>query len=296
MPRAKRAKSKPSGGDAEQLEFENPSKRRLSSRAAAASREVADTVVPPRRLSDRLWNALAGASLLPFVCIVTDALFDTVTSAASRQTQVPFWLSHEFLMFAIGAGIWMVWLCISLLLWKQPRPVSAYVLGHELMHMLMARIFRGKIKDYMISSEGGYIVTNKYNFLIALAPYLWPFYSVPVLAAWGVSTYWDAASHYQEFFLGALGFTWMFHLTFTLWILPRGQSDFHGPGRTFSFALIYLANAALLTGALVIFAPEVTWRGYARTLWTSTLDFYDWAGDSLGRLTHLLAQLLTGGA
>jgi hypothetical protein len=273
------------------MDLLNRASRKLASRAAAA-REMAGTVAPPRKLGDRLWNMLAGISLLPFVWIVTDALFDSVTSATTRQAQVPFWLSHEFLMFGIGAGAWLVWLCISLLIWKQPTPVSAYVLSHELMHMLMARLFRGQIKEYMISAEGGYIVTNKYNFLIALAPYLWPFYSVPVLAVWGISNYWQETWQYREWFLIALGLTWMFHLTFTLWILPRGQSDFHGPGRTFSFALIYLANATLLSGALVVFAPGLTWRDYGRTLWASTVGFYECGGAAFAHLASFVSQLL----
>jgi hypothetical protein len=292
VPRAKRAKSKPSRGEARQLDLLDRATRKLTRPAVAIDRGLDDCVAPPKKLRHRLWNALVGVSLLPFVWILTDALFDTFAGTRSRHPHLPFWMSYEFQMFAIGAGAWLVWLCISLLIWKRPRPVHAYVVGHELMHMLMARLSRGRIKDYLFSSEGGYIVTNKYNFLIALAPYLWPFYSVPVLAAWSVSLYWEQAWHYREWFLAALGFTWMFHLTFTLWILPRGQSDFHGPGRIFSLALIYLANTALLTGALIILAPEVTWRGYSRELWASTVAFYQWAGHALAQLTAFTAHLL----
>ena len=294
MPKPRRAKSKTARKDSAQLELSDQSRLDVSARATARDEEPADepaeNTMPRRRLRDRVWNALAGLSLAPFAWIFTDALFNVFTHASTRLRHVPFWMSHAFLMFSLGALLWLGWWGVSFLIWKRPTPVRAYVLGHELMHMLMARVFRGKITDYHISAEGGYIVTNKYNFLIALAPYLWPFYSVPVLAAWSISLYWQEAPYTREIFLAALGFTWMFHLTFTLWVLPRGQSDFHGPGRVFSLVIIYLANALLLGGALVVLAPEVSWHAYGRELWASTVAFYQWAGDALGRCMGLFRR------
>jgi hypothetical protein len=297
VPKARRPKSKPARGDGGQLEFSDRPRLSVSARAASDAAEAdldGESAMPHRRFRDRLWNGLAGLSLVPFAWIFTAALFHTFMNANPGSHRVPFWMSHEFLMFALGAGLWLAWLCVSFAIWKRPRPVRAYVLGHELMHMLMARAFRGKVRELHVGAEGGYIVTNKYNFLIALAPYLWPFYSVPVLAAWGISLFWKDTPYLQEFFLAALGLTWMFHLTFTLWVLPRGQSDLHGPGRIFSITVIYLANAILLGGALVILAPEVSWHAYGRELWASTLAFYQWAGDAFAQCAGFLSQLSRG--
>ena len=241
---------------------------------------------------DHAWNTLAGLSLLPLVWIFTNALFKSFARTASHSVRATFWMSHDFVMFGLGAGAWLVCLCFCFAVWKEPRPLRAYVLGHELMHMLLARLFRGQIKDYHISREGGYIVTTKHNFLIALAPYLWPFYSVPVLAAWSVSLYWREAIYYREWFLIALGFTWMFHLTFTLWVLPRGQSDLHGPGPVFSLLLIYLVNTFLLGCALVVLAPNVGLRTYGAEIWTSTKEFYVWSADTFGHLLDFLGRTL----
>ena len=294
VPKARHAKSKPARRDDGQLELADQSRLEVSANSKAeaeADLGADENGAPRRRFRDRLWNALAGLSLAPFAWIFTDALFNTFSHATARTRHVPFWMSHEFLMFSLGAALWLGWWSVSFLLWKRPTPVRAYVLGHELMHVLMARLSRGKIKDYHISPDGGYIVTTKYNFLIALAPYLWPFYSVPVLAAWGVSSVWKGAPFMREFFLAALGLTWMFHLTFTLWVLPRGQSDFHGPGRVFSFVIIYLANALLLGGALVVLAPEVSWHAYGRELWASTVAFYQWAGDAVGHCVSAIGLI-----
>lgn len=268
------------------------SRRKMAARTAAASAEmIEEEGRPHRRWSDRLWNALAGLSLVPFVCVFSIALYHTFLTAMHRSQKLPFWKAPEFQMFGLGAGLWLVWTCVSLAIWKHPSPVRAYVLGHELMHLLMARVFRGRVKKMHVSAEGGYIVTDKYNFLIALAPYLWPFYSVPVLAAWGITYLCKGPAYLQWFFLAAFGFTWMFHLTFTLWVLPRGQSDLLGPGRIFSIMLIYLANTMLLSGALIVFAQGVGWHSFANELWAGTKTFYDWGGEVFGKGLDLIGRL-----
>jgi hypothetical protein len=299
VPKAKRRKSKPARSDGDQLELTDQSWRKVSARSAAAEQDYEsyeDSAMPRRKFSHRLWNSLVGLFILPFAWIFTDALFNTFSKARVGSGRVPFWMSHDFLMFGLGAACWLAWLCVSFALWKRPRPIRAYVLGHEMMHMLMARLSKGRIRDYHISRDGGFIVTNKYNFLIALAPYLWPFYSIPVLAAWSVSLYWDEALRFRELFLASLGLTWMFHLTFTLWVLPRGQSDLLGPGRLFSLIIIYLANAFLLGTTLVMLAPEITWREYGGHLWSSTKAFYQAASAVLGQVLGYLGELSTSRA
>ena len=53
-----------------------------------------------------------------------------------------------------------------------------YVLGHELTHVLFVVIFRGQVTDFHVSTQGGYITTNKTNLVIALSPYFVPFWAV----------------------------------------------------------------------------------------------------------------------
>ncbi len=224
------------------------------------------------------WNAIVGMWFIPFAWIFTHAFFQTL-SHAMAQKSLPFWMSHEFVMFGLGAALWFLWLGFCLLTWQRPRPVYAYVLGHELTHAALAKMFMGRVARFKATSDGGYIETDRYNFLIALGPYLWPFYSVPVLALWALSLFFPWMVHHREWFLVGLGFTWMFHLTFTVWMLPKGQTDFKGPGLVFSFTIIYLVNIVLLTGALVALAPSLSWRGYFGQLMKSGIHFYDSAID-----------------
>jgi hypothetical protein len=244
-----------------------------------------------RRWWDRYWNVAVGVWLVPFAWIFTDAFFQTLSRAMAGRHGLPFWMKHEFLMFGLGAALWFVWLVVCILKWRRPRPVYLYVLGHELTHAVVAMLFFGKVNRFRATSEGGYIETNRYNFLIALAPYLWPFYSIPILAAWSLSLFLPGLLHYRELFLAGLGFTWMFHLTFTLWMLPKGQTDFRGPGVVFSFALIYAVNVILLTGALVSLAPAVGWRQYFVQLFNSGVAFYNALLDLVGDFGLAVARM-----
>ena len=275
------------------MEFDPRPKRKRATRAEAEEKPPA-AGESSRQLRPYFWNRLVGLSLLPFVCIFCKALYDTLTHAhgPKHRIGVTFWDSHNFGMFSAGAGVWLVIFCGSLKIWKVPLLLRAYVFGHELMHALMAKLSRGRIKEYRISSDGGYIVTDKYNFIIALGPYLWPFYSVPVLALWSLSFWWRDAMNYRDWFLGALGFSWMFHFTFTVWILPHGQTDFHGPGRIFSYLFIILANTITLSGALIILAPDITWHEYGVSLRESAVAFYKGAGLVLAWLIHWLGGIV----
>ena len=75
----------------------------------------------------------------------------------------------------------------------------------------------------------------------------------------------------------------MFHLTFTLWVLPRGQSDFHGPGRIFSLVVIYMMNVLLLALFLVLGAPEVSFASFGNELMQNAGAFLNTAGSLMER-------------
>ncbi|MCX7869536.1 MAG: hypothetical protein N2322_06240, partial [Terrimicrobiaceae bacterium] len=57
--------------------------------------------------------------------------------------------------------------------------------------------------------------------------------------------------------------TWAFHLTFTCWMIPKGQPDLRYGGTLFSLIVIYLMNLLLLSGLLVLASPQVSLRGFA---------------------------------
>ena len=85
-----------------------------------------------------------------------------------------------------GAACWVV---IFLLL---PKPMWIYVFGHELTHALWTWLFGGQVKKMKVSSDGGHVVVSKTNFLIALAPYFFPFYTALVIVVFAIGHFfWD---------------------------------------------------------------------------------------------------------
>jgi hypothetical protein len=65
---------------------------------------------------------------------------------------------------------------------------------------------------------------------------------------------------------GLLGLTWAFHFSFTLWMIPKGQTDLSSHGNFFSWVVIYVLNLALLSALLILAAPEVTFVGFGKEL------------------------------
>ena len=111
-------------------------------------------------------------------------------------------------------------------------------------------LFRGRVTDFHVSADGGYITTNKSNLLIALSPYFVPFWSLVAALAYAVARV--AMDHPPReldlAFYGAVGVTWTFHMAWTLWMIPRDQPDLRENGTFLSLVIIYLANLALLVG------------------------------------------------
>ena len=188
------------------------------------------------------------ASLLLPLCWVTTWTF------LSRFSQVTvdqsFWRTAEFWYFATGALVMVGWFWSGLL---QSFFLYLYVLGHELTHAVFVLLYRGKVTEFHVSADGGYITTNKTNLVIALSPYFVPFWAVVVALCYtlmryfaGLSQDWDRALY------GLIGLTWTFHLVWTLWMIPRDQPDLKENGTFLSLVIIYLANLLVLAGLLCV--------------------------------------------
>jgi len=149
-----------------------------------------------------------------------------------------------------GSTCWMV------IFWLLPKPMWAYVLGHELTHAIWAWLSGGKVKEFKVSADGGHVIVTKNNFVIALAPYFFPFYAVLVAALFAVgSRLWNWAPLAPWFHL-LLGAAYAFHVTLTWHVLQARQSDITQQGYLFSGVVIGLGNV----GALLLAIPLLTAR------------------------------------
>lgn len=225
---------------------------------------------------------LAGLALLPLGAITTVTLFDPqlhslgLTGGTSFWQQ--FWRTQTFLYFTIGFVLNAGWFFSRLL---QPVFLYLYVLGHELTHVLFVYLCLGRVSGFRVGLDGGHIVTNKSNILIALSPYFLPFWSVMILAVMAIIGIVAPLPHHEKILYALMGGTWSFHLLWTLWIIPRDQPDLKENGTFFSLAIIYLANVILLSVLLCVASPELTWRDF----------IYNWANNFMDLATYLAGLL-----
>lgn len=259
----------------------------MSQKKQAANRKAGRRVAFGRPAAEargwmipRRWlNTVIGVFLLPPAALLTQTFF-TVFSRATVEHG--FWATEEFWFFALGAALWSVWFFGSIWALGQPRPLRAYIFGHELTHAIWVWLCGGRVSDFQVSREGGYILTDTHNFWIALAPYFYPLYSLVVVLAYGVASLFYDVPHItatllfltplQWLFL-LLGATWAFHLSFTLWMIPKGQTDLTYHGTFFSLVVIYLLNLVILALFLIVAAPEISFADFGRELWANTEDF-----------------------
>jgi hypothetical protein len=238
--------------------------------------KVAPYVVPNTRLRPeydvlmvptRWVKFLFALFLVPFCAILTQTFFTAFARAAVTQRM---WMGEEFWFFSLGVVLWLI------AFFGLSRPVILYVFGHELTHALWVWMMGGRVSRFRVSRDGGHIVTNKNNFVIALAPYFFPLYSILAIAAYGVASLFYDVQPYGRLLYAVIGVTWAFHFTFTCWMIPKKQTDLSDHGTFFSLVIIYLANLTLLSIMLIMAGRHVTWLGFGADLLANVSNFSHW--------------------
>ncbi|MEA3210887.1 MAG: hypothetical protein QOE70_3944 [Chthoniobacter sp.] len=232
-------------------------------------------MIPTRHL-----KFVVGILLLPVVWVVTQTFFEAFHRSAVEQES---WKMEEFWFFGLGVALWTLWFLGSMWALGEPRPLRVYVFGHELTHAIWVWAWRGRVmKFHGWNRNGGYVITDTHNFWIALAPYFYPIYSIAVILIYAISSvFYDVAGSTETFifmtplqwFFLLIGATWAFHLSFTLWMIPKGQTDLTSHGTFFSLVIIFLMNVLLLALFLVIGAPEVSFQSLGTELLKNAEDF-----------------------
>jgi hypothetical protein len=215
------------------------------------------------------FKALVALLLLP-LCVGAGWALWLVVQASEHADTV--WVAT-----LAGAACWLV---IYLLL---PKPMWIYVFGHELTHAVWTWLMGGRVRKFKATSEGGHVVVTKSNFLIALAPYFFPFYAVLVMgifAAGRLIWHWQ---NYQLWFHLLLGAAYAFHVTLTWHILKSSQSDITEQGYLFSAVVIFLGNVVVLLIGIPLLAGRVE-VGQAFSWWAGcTIEALHRAGNLLKR-------------
>lgn len=200
-------------------------------------------------------SQLAFRTLIALLLIIpsaisTMALF-TISESMSSKLAESFWVqlfqSRPFLFFFAGCILMASWFYSNI---GSKIFLYLYVLGHELTHVIFIFLCGGRVSGFKVSLDGGYVMTNKSNIIIALSPYFVPFWSVYALLTSFILRLFVDIPYHNEILYGVIGFTWTFHLTWTCWMIPRDQPDLKENGTFFSLVIIYLANVLLLAGML----------------------------------------------
>lgn len=173
---------------------------------------------------------------------------------------------RAWVILAAGAGLWV------LIYFLLPRPMWLYVLGHELTHAMWTWCFGGRISRIKVSSEGGHVMASKTNFLVALAPYFFPFYVVVVVVMFLVARLFIRWDLLEVWFLGLLGIAYAFHVTLTAHTLRTRQSDITQHGYLFSAVVIFIGNAFVLLVGIPLLTSKPTVSTALLWCWESSLQ------------------------
>ena len=184
----------------------------------------------------RLTRLLIGLAMLPACWAMTRAFIDSMF----RSVGLVGGFSAESVALLVGMALFAV-------LWSfLPHPVKTYVLGHELTHAIWGMLFLARPSRLKVGENGGSVSLTRTNFLVTLAPYFFPFYTfVVIAAAMATRCFADPLPCLWAWMFG-IGFTWAFHILFTIQTLSVRQPDVAACGRLFSWTFIYVANVALV--------------------------------------------------
>lgn len=218
------------------------------------------------RLSRYVYPAL-GLVLVGPAISVWIGLFRVVRS-------LPF---HPAVVYPVSAGA-MAYLFLHFLFRK---PMTTYVLGHELTHAAAALISGYKVKSLFVSEKGGEVELSDSNVGVALAPYCVPVYTLAVLLAYGLVRQYAALSAPPLWVGFGVGLTLAFHGTLTVHSLRQDQPDLRHGGTFFSLVMIVFSNGLALAVVL-------------KTLFLSNVHLTEYFGQALADTGFLFERAWEG--
>ena len=209
---------------------------------------------------NRILKVFVGVLLIPASISFSVSLFNQLGNIQNLQN------SQGYFLYGLAAYAFL-----HLIVFK---PVYLYVLGHELMHVIATWLCGGKVSSFHISSKGGSVKTSKSNFFIALAPYLFPFYTILASLIYGIVSILYNISKYVDIFIFILGFTLLFHFVMTIDMIKKKQPDIIKTGYIFSGNLIYIVNILVLALILSALFKEVDFGAFLSSSILKTRDIY----------------------
>lgn len=209
-------------------------------------------------------------TIISLLCIIT--ILTMVRVAEKGQLLTSLIYSTELLSFVVGIGLMMSWFLVKHV---NDHLLYLYVFGHELTHAFFVILCGGKVSDIQISKDGGYIMTNKSNILIALSPYFVPFWSIVMMVIFGLVSLAFEIPSSSLYFMGLLGFTWTFHMAWTIWMIPKDQPDLREHGTFYSLMIITLANLMTLSLMMCWTQSHISLLNFGFEWWNMLLNLWE---------------------
>ncbi len=197
----------------------------------------------------RFLRFLCAVATLPFACALAFVFVDAFRlMPMSGDALFP----PDALCLAAGFMLFLI------LLIFMPAPVRIYVLGHELTHALCGLCFGARPSNLKVGLKGGSVTLTKTNVWITLSPYFFPFWTAIVGLLALIVRCFVSPLPCTGAWLFAVGFTWSFHVCFTLRAIFQAQPDIQEYGYVFSYVFIWIFNIAGVI-AWIVCTSEVTW-------------------------------------
>ncbi|MEI6892849.1 MAG: hypothetical protein V5783_11820 [Pontiella sp.] len=213
---------------------------------------------------------LIGLCLIPLYWAVSISVYQLYYHTVGTEVSSP----GDVWALPIG---FLTWVVIFFIL---PRPIRTYVLGHELTHALWALLMGGRAGKMKVGKSGGHIELSKTNFLIALSPYFFPFYTAMLITAYYLLSLKFDLDPYRFWWLAGVGLTWSFHITFTISMLAEHQPDVQEHGQIFSYTVIYAVNI-LGIGLWIVLIGEPKIDAFGQQLGQDISETYQFIGSYL---------------
>lgn len=161
-------------------------------------------------------------------------------------------------------------------------PIRTYVFGHELTHALAAWLVGGKVRRFHVARQGGSVTVTKSNLFVALAPYLFPLYTLCVVLAYAIAQRFVVSPFLRPTALFLVGLTLAFHGALTVQALRQRQPDVTKSGSVLSYSLIWMGNCTVLVLLLQVLFPEVvSAREFFTMAGQESLAVWSWLGNTL---------------
>jgi len=208
----------------------------------------------------KILRFIASLLLLPLCAAVTINFYNGIVGIEA--------ISESGLIFLLGA---LSYCLLHLLLFKLD---FLYVLGHELTHAVATIFSGGKIKGIKVSGNGGSVKTSSPNLFVVLSPYLMPGYTVFIGVLYFLLSFFIDVTKYSRLFIFLIGFTLMFHLSYTAQSIKEKQSDLIRTGYLFSISSIYIANLLIVFAIVSVLFKDALFLDFLSGCFEKSKEFY----------------------